>query len=213
MALSKPLGIVVIPNQTVPASFHAMSPREAHDFISLDEVVGALAQTHLPPLHCVLRFDHAEFTCQRFRVGGFGEQRRTNRSAHQHSGGLRRVAQNLRTGDEKNRGSKQEGHTAKADAERHGFRIRAPQNLTGATAGGGVVRAMAVLKFAVRSFPPLKFTISDCTVKIGPQGMPHQPITRVSRVHGSPLPTVLSPAGMKYASDDRRNVITKSETQ
>jgi hypothetical protein len=50
-------------------------------------------------------------------------------------------------------------------------------------------------------------------LKIGPQGIPHQPRSSVSRVHGNPLVSVLSPAEMKYTADERRNVIKTTEMQ
>src|ERR1700751_3798465 len=43
------------------------------------------------------------------------------------------------------------------------------------------------LSSAVTSLPPFKFVIKDWIVKIGPQGIPHQPATRLSRLQGSPL--------------------------
>jgi hypothetical protein len=65
MAVGKPLRIVMVPNQAVPADLHSVSLREADDFIGLAEVEGSMSAANHPPLHRIFRFDHIEFARQR----------------------------------------------------------------------------------------------------------------------------------------------------
>ncbi len=89
MALRQPLGIVVIPDQTVSANSHAVSLREADDLIALAKIKCVGVSPHSPPLHRVLGLDHVVFARQGGGVRGFGKQGGTNRSAHQHTHGMR----------------------------------------------------------------------------------------------------------------------------
>jgi hypothetical protein len=86
MALREPFGIVVIPDQTVSANFHAVSLREADDFIALRESRRCLGSAAPSTTSLRPRLDHIEFACQSGRIGGFGKHGRANCRTHQQVG-------------------------------------------------------------------------------------------------------------------------------
>src|SRR5579864_8201058 len=89
LALSQPIRIVVVPNQTMTADFHPVSLSEADNLVAFGKVECARNATDRPPLHSVFRFDHIELTGKSDGVSGFRKHTGTNCRAHQEPNSVR----------------------------------------------------------------------------------------------------------------------------
>src|ERR1035441_7586452 len=114
MSLRQPVGIVVIPDQTVSANFHAVGQRELYDLIAFTKVERASCVAHGPPLHRIFGLDHVEFVRQGCRVGGVGKQIGANGGSNQHLSLVGRLPQQERRRG--GRGSEKQYKPAKVGA-------------------------------------------------------------------------------------------------